>query len=156
MADLEQTVRIDASPERVFAMVSDLPRMPEWSPECTAVSWRGEATGPAQGARFVGSNRHRWKRWVSEGEVTGYDPGRYFAFAISFGPVPVALWEYRLEPGPDGDCVLTEQWTDRRPGPARILGDRLIGDRIELNQRGIATTLENLKRAAEAEQHQNP
>lgn len=153
MADVEQTVQIDASPERVYAMVSDLPRMPEWSPECTAVSWRGGATGPALGARFIGSNQHSWKRWRSEGEVTGYDPGHYFAFAISFGPVPIALWEYRLEPGPDGGCRLTEQFTDRRPTPVRMLGNRLIGERNELNRRGIETTLANLKDAAEADRH---
>jgi hypothetical protein len=152
VADLEQTVRIDASPERVYAMVSDLPRMPEWSPECTAVSWRGGATGPALGARFVGSNRQSWKRWMSEGEVTGYDPGRYFAFAIRFGPIPVALWEYVVEPAEGDGCALTERFTDRRPGPARVFGNLVTGERIELNRRGIATTLANLKSAAEAEQ----
>ena len=54
--DSEQIV-IAATPESLYQMVADLCRMGEWSPECQAVEWEDGATGPAEGARFVGHNR---------------------------------------------------------------------------------------------------
>ena len=53
---------IAASPAKVWEMLSDLPRMGEWSPENTGGKWVRGATGPAVGARFVGSNRNGKKR----------------------------------------------------------------------------------------------
>ncbi|WP_328995713.1 SRPBCC family protein [Kribbella sp. NBC_01245] len=91
---LERSVAIQAEPAEVYALVSDLPRMAEWSPECSRVAWKGGATGPAPGARFVGFNRVGSARWLTQGVITEADPGRAFAFAIHFGPIPVALWEY--------------------------------------------------------------
>ena len=50
------TKEINASPETVFAMVSDLTRMGEWSPENQGGQWVKGATGPAVGAQFKGRN----------------------------------------------------------------------------------------------------
>jgi uncharacterized protein YndB with AHSA1/START domain len=47
---------VNASPETVFAMVSDLTRMGEWSPENQGGQWVKGATGPAVGAQFKGRN----------------------------------------------------------------------------------------------------
>lgn len=149
MRDIEQTVEIAASPEVVYALVSDLPRMAEWSPECTAVRWQGGADGPAIGARFVGHNRAGVARWLTQGVVTAAEPGRRFGFDIHFGPIPVAHWEYEVRPGATG-CTLTEWWTDRRPAALRLVADRTIGPRHAINTRGIATTLANIKQAAES------
>ena len=49
---VEVTKVIAATPERVYELVSDLPRMGEWSPENTGGSWIKGATGPAVGAKF--------------------------------------------------------------------------------------------------------
>ena len=57
--DSEELV-INADPERLYQMVADLCRMGEWSPECQAVEWEDGATGPAEGARFVGHNRRHY------------------------------------------------------------------------------------------------
>ncbi|MFC0622669.1 SRPBCC family protein [Kribbella deserti] len=165
MAQLERSITIQAKPEEVYALVSDLPRMGEWSPECARVTWKSGATGPALGARFIGHNRVGKAQWFTQGVVTKADPARHFAFAIRFGPVPVALWEYTLTPSPglncpaadanspalpsDG-CVLTESWTDRRPAPLRLFMDRLFGPRTRINARGIERTLAALKTTAES------
>ena len=53
---------IDAPPERVWDLVTAITRMGEWSPESTGGRWTRGATGPATGARFVGSNRNGWVR----------------------------------------------------------------------------------------------
>lgn len=47
---------IAAGPESVWMVLSDVPRMGEFSPENTGGSWIGGATGAAVGARFEGTN----------------------------------------------------------------------------------------------------
>ena len=46
------TVHIDAPPEKVYAMVSDVTRMGEWSPETHTCRWIDGATGPAVAATW--------------------------------------------------------------------------------------------------------
>ena len=50
------SVHIDRPPAEVWAAVTDVTRMGEWSPECVAARWVGGATGPAAGAVFEGDN----------------------------------------------------------------------------------------------------
>ena len=47
---------IEADAELLYDMVSDLPRIGEWSPECERVDWEGEVTVPAEGTTFIGHN----------------------------------------------------------------------------------------------------
>jgi uncharacterized protein YndB with AHSA1/START domain len=107
MADLTESIAIDAPAPTVYALVSDLPRMGEWSPECTRVTWTSGAVGPAVGARFVGHNRVGAIRWITFGRVVDADPGRRFAFSIHFGPIPISLWAYDFTPTSSG-CEITE------------------------------------------------
>src|SRR6516164_8358053 len=63
---------IGTSPGRIYGLVSDLPRMGEWSPECERVEWTGTTTVAAEGARFVGRNRggpFRLMRWSRHGRA---------------------------------------------------------------------------------------
>jgi len=41
----EAVVTIDAAPEQVWELVTDVTRMGEWSPENTGARWIGGATG---------------------------------------------------------------------------------------------------------------
>jgi hypothetical protein len=43
----EARLRIDAAPERVYDLVSDITRMGEWSPENLCGHWLDRADGPA-------------------------------------------------------------------------------------------------------------
>ena len=49
------SIEIDASPETVYAMVSDITRMGEWSPEAVGGRWVDGGTGQV-GDWFVGEN----------------------------------------------------------------------------------------------------
>lgn len=149
MADLTESITVAAPPEQVYALVSDLPRMGEWSPECTRVTWSAGTTGPAVGARFVGHNRVGAVRWFTQGRVVDAVPGRRFAFSVHFGPVPISLWTYGFEPA-DSGCRVTESWTDHRPAALRLLFRPIFGNRVPRNEHGIHTTLVRLKSAAEA------
>lgn len=45
------TLHIDAPPERVWKLVSDITKMGEYSPEVIEAEWTRGATGPEVGAR---------------------------------------------------------------------------------------------------------
>jgi uncharacterized protein YndB with AHSA1/START domain len=64
---------VNAPAETVWAMIADLPRMGEWSPESEGGEWIGGATGPVPGAKFRGSNRHGSKKWKTVVRVVDAD-----------------------------------------------------------------------------------
>ena len=146
----EVSTVVDAPAERLYDMVADLPRMGEWSPECTAVEWIDGATAPTVGARFLGRN-HTGPRgiikWSRRGTVLVAERGREFAFATEEGGQEGVVWRYRMEPVPGGTLVTESYEVERIPTWARIL-DVPTNRHRELLQ-GMAHTLDRLKAAAE-------
>ena len=57
----EVTTDVNASPEQVYALVADIQRMGQWSPETVKCSWAKGATGPAVGTEhgLTPAARHR-------------------------------------------------------------------------------------------------
>lgn len=140
---------VAASAERVWAMVADVTRMGEFSPENVGARWLRGADGPAPGARFRGTNRRGWRRWSTRGTVIDADPPRRFAFRVTAGGLEVAEWHYDLEPTATG-CRVTETFVDRRGAVVRTAGWLLTGvaDREEHNRAGMEHTLQALAEAA--------
>jgi uncharacterized protein YndB with AHSA1/START domain len=151
MPDAAVSTTIDAPPEKVWDLVSDLPRMGEWSPENTGGRWVGGAKGPKVGARFVGTNKKGIARWATVCKVVEADRGKSFVFDVSAGLFKVARWAYRITPEGDGACSLTEEFTDRRNKlSSRVTGAVLrVPDRAEHNRKGMEQTLQRVKAAAE-------
>jgi uncharacterized protein YndB with AHSA1/START domain len=150
---VEVSVDVDATPEQVYALVSDLPRMGEWSPECYRCTWAGGATAAAPGAKFKGYNRRGFRRWTTTGTVVTAEPGQELSFDVhSVFDLPVARWTYRIEPTGNGGSRITEQWEDRRSGVMKVLGNIASGvsDRAEHNREGMRQTLARIKETAEA------
>jgi Polyketide cyclase / dehydrase and lipid transport len=140
---VERTIRAEAS--ELYELVSDLPRMGEWSPENTGGTWVNGAEGPAVGARFRGSNRSGWFRWHTDVVVTVARPGEEFAFDVTLGPLKVANWDYRFEQ--DGNKTLVvETWTDHRPPVVGTVSSLFIGvrDRPGRNRQNMEATLAKL------------
>jgi uncharacterized protein YndB with AHSA1/START domain len=148
--DVSVSREIAASPEAVWAMVSDVTRMGEWSPENTGGTWIGGATGPTPGARFKGRNRAGVRRWSTVCTITDATPGEDFVFEVAAGPLKVARWAYHFVPTETG-CTVTETWTDQRGGLIRTLAGPLTGvsDRASHNRSTMEATLERLAAAAE-------
>lgn len=152
---VSDSIVVAASPDELYAQLSDPTQMARWSPENTGA--RVE-TGQAAyaGMEFVGRNRRGPVRWVTRCVVTAAEPGKRFAFDVrvfGFG-VPllradIASWEYRLEPVAEGTLV-TETWTDGRRWPDALTR---VFDPIatrhpsfaEFQRGNIARTLRNLK-----------
>src|SRR5258706_1140585 len=101
----QATTYIDASPEKVYGLISDVTRMGEWSPECERCEWLDGATGPAVGARFKGSNAHGLARWSTKTKVVAAEPGREFGFVTTHRGRDMTKWSYRFEPSSDGTTV---------------------------------------------------
>ncbi len=145
------TREIAASPERLYAMVSDLRRMGEWSPENEGGDWLDGVAAAQPGARFRGRNRNGTKSWKSLATVLDAYPGRQFSFRVTVGPVTVSRWDYTFESVPMG-CRVTESWLDLRPRwfrPIATFGTG-VSDRPTHNRRGMEQTLERLGAAAES------
>jgi hypothetical protein len=149
-SSVSRTVDVDAAPERVWGLVSDLPRMGELSPENTGGSWRRGATGPALGVRFRGSNRQGWRRWSTVVRVVECEPGRRFAFEVDSLGLAVSRWAYEIAERPGG-CTVTESWQDRRGRAMELIGLAVSGvaDRTEYTARSIDATLAAVKRQVE-------
>mgnify|MGYP001485714048 CR=1 FL=1 len=145
---VERTIRADAG--RLYDLVTDLPRMGDWSPENTGGRWVKDATGPAVGARFKGTNRNGWRRWSTDVVVTTAKPGEQFTFDVSTGPIKVATWDYRFEQSGDSTSVV-ETWTDRRNPLAAKVAILIAGvrDRPGRNRQNMEATLEKLAAAVE-------
>jgi len=150
VSTLTETIEVAATPEAVWALVSDLPGMGRLSPEATGGTWVKGATGPAVGARFKGSNRNGWRRWSTTSTVTEAVPGRDFGFRVRYAGLPVSVWHFDIEATPAG-CRVTQTWTDERSALLRRSGGVATGvrDRETHNREGMRTTLQRVKTAAE-------
>jgi uncharacterized protein YndB with AHSA1/START domain len=147
------SIDIAAPPETVYALVSDITRMGEWSPECRACRWARGATGPTVGARFKARNKgRRGPPWFNTPTVTVADPGREFAFNRSGPGIGSYTWRYRLEPTATG-TTLTESYDADPPVPKLMssLTEKWVGtsDRDADLHAGMTTTLQRIKAAAE-------
>ncbi len=74
---LEISREIAASPEQVYAAISDVTRMGEWSEECHACEWHEGYDGPVVGATFDGHNRNGEHEWTTQARVIEADPAEH-------------------------------------------------------------------------------
>jgi hypothetical protein len=144
------TVHIDARPDLVYGLITDLPTLASLAEEAVAMKWRkGDAVRP--GAVFTGHNENAGRSWNTTCAVTDAEPGRRFGFDVRYAIIPVARWQYDIEEA-DGGCRVTESTWDRRPGWFRKLAGKStgVGDRAAANAEHIRLTLQRLKQRAEA------
>ena len=145
-----ESIVIERSPESVYDMISDVTRMGEWSPVCTACWWE-EGGGPRAGAWFTGRNETPERTWQTRSQVTVAERGREFTFLVGGALV---RWSYTLAPAA-GRTEVTESWEFLPAGIARFherYGDDAgtqIAERSQAARDGIPITLAALKQAAE-------
>ena len=148
---IEVSRDIAASPEAVYAAISDVTRMGEWSEECHTCEWHDSIDVPAVGATFDGHNRHGEHEWSTQGKVIEADPGHAFAFECSMFDFHFSTWGYRIEPTATG-CRVTEWSEDLRPESAMELSKQTSGidDRAARNRQTMSGTLDRLAAALES------
>lgn len=147
------SLRMDAAPDEVFALVSDVTRTPEFSPEILACTWLDGATGPVVGARFKARNKvPNRPAWNNRPVVTAVEPARRFAFARTERFAGTVEWTYQFEPDGDGTLV-TESYDVTKP--LSPVGWFVIGglfgrkDRRTDLRRGMEQTLQRMRETVE-------
>jgi hypothetical protein len=147
------TVHVGAPAEAVYALVADVTRTPEFSPEILSCTWLDGATGPAAGARFEAVNKvARGPAWRNRPVVTTARSGREFAFSRTEKLSGTLVWRYQLEPDGPG-TRLTESYEVTRP--ISRLGWFIIGrlygrrDRRADLREGMGQTLQRIREIAE-------
>ncbi|KAA1423759.1 SRPBCC family protein [Mumia zhuanghuii] len=145
---LEVSTDVAASPRAVWTAVSDLRRMPEWSPQTRRMVVLGRT---AVGTRTINVNRLGWKVWPSTSKVVRYEPQRAISFLV---PVNGMVWTYEIEDLGDGTTRIVE----RREAPkgstsiSKVLIKRFLGGHEGYSARleqDMAATLARIKAAAE-------
>ena len=116
-------IDIEAPPERVWALVSDIYLMPGLSTELQEVAWLDGVTGPARGHRFTGRNANpALGSWETVSTVVECDEPRRFTWVVGDPDFPSTTWRFSLRPGGAGPGkvgTVLEQWARMgRPGPA--------------------------------------
>jgi len=144
------SITIDRPVAEVFAAVSDIVRMGEWSPECVACQWSAGVDGPGVGAAFSGDNVAKvgpitLKRWTTSSEVTGYVPEALFEF-VAEGHT---TWRYEFE-ARDGSTKVTESFSFAPPGGMQKFLYETVMRRSKSMVKGMDATLGRLKVVLEA------
>ncbi len=144
---------IAAPVDELYALITDVTRMPELSPEVTRCVWLDGATAAAVGVRFAATNKvSRGPAWTNRPVVTVVESGRTFAFARTERFSGTVEWRYDFEPRGDATTI-TESYKVTKP--IGRIGWFVIGtlfgchDRRAELRRGMEQTLRRVREVAE-------
>jgi hypothetical protein len=134
----------------VWALVSDVTRIGQFSPETFEARWTRGSTGPAVGASFKGHVKRNGvgPTYWSLCQVTACVPNQVFEFAVGTDAITLNNWGYRLASDGDGTTV-TEYFRIEPSLPMRLYWTVLGPLRGRTNERGMRTTLARMKAVLE-------
>ncbi|NLE80389.1 MAG: SRPBCC family protein [Rhodococcus sp.] len=145
---LEATIDIDAAPNDVWTIVSDLKRMGEWSPQCRTMRVLG---GPVrEGTKTINVNKKGLLVWPTRSKVIRFEPNKSIAFRILDNRT---IWSYELEANASGTRVI-----ERREAPngtskvSQFLVKTVLGGNDGFEEElleGMNSTLRRIKSEAE-------
>ncbi len=109
--ELRAETTINASPDAVWAALTDLSRMPEWSPELLKMLplKRG---GLREGQWYVGVNLRKGVVWPTRNVVATLEPGKTLAWDTKTSG---SRWIFEVSPDGGGTRVV-----QRRPVPNKL------------------------------------
>ena len=144
---LQAQIDIDAPPAKVWALISDLRRMPEWSPQTRKMKLLG---GMRVGAKTVNFNRRGLQVWPTTSTITAIEPERKLTFRVDLNGTE---WSYELEPIEGGTRVVESR---RAPNGVKkvstVLVNAMMGGVPSFEDElvdGMNQTLARIKAAAE-------
>lgn len=145
-----EALLVDCPPDRLYDLVSDVTRIGEWSPICTACWW-DEGGGPRVDSWFTGRNEVPGRTWETRSRVVAAEPGREFAWVVGGSFV---RWGYTFTPDGAG-TQMTESW-EFLPGGIAMFREKYgdtaqaeIDARTRAAHESIPVTLAAIKRTAE-------
>jgi uncharacterized protein YndB with AHSA1/START domain len=145
---LKAEIEINAPVAKVWSLVSDLSRMPQWSPQCRIM----KALGPIRpGTRTINLNRRGLLFWPTTSVITEVVPERKFAFRI---PINTSVWSYELEPTATGTRLIETRHAENGvTAVSTAVTKAALGGVDSFEQElleGMSQSLARIKAAAEA------
>ena len=141
-------VVVDATPDAVWAVLSDVTRIGEWSHECRGAEWLDGATAAAPGVRFRGRNRAgALVRWARVCVIRAVDPPHEFVWETVGPPLmrDASLWRVRLDPVDGGTRICQEFRILSMP----VWADRVVAATIPAHRDRTAALAADLRRLGE-------
>ena len=144
---IQAEVEINAPVSKVWSLVSDVSKMPQWSPQCRVM----RALGPVRpGTRTVNLNRRGLLFWPTTAVITEVVPERKFAFRI---PLNTTVWSYELEPTATGTRLVETRHAENGVTAVSTAATNVALGGMETFERelleGMQQTLARIKAAAE-------
>lgn len=144
---LQTQIDIDAPVDKVWELITDTRRMPEWSPQCRMM----RPLGPVrQGTRTLNVNRRKRLYWTTTCTITEVVPQRKFAFRVNTNNT---IWSYELEPTATGTRVVESRHAENGVKPmSNFLVNTLFGGVPSFEGElvdGMNASLARIKSAAE-------
>jgi uncharacterized protein YndB with AHSA1/START domain len=145
---LQAQIDIDAPVAKVWALVSDLRRMPQWSPQCRMM----KPLGPVrQGTRTININRRNYTFWPTTSTVTEVIPETKLAFRVNANNT---IWSYELQPTDGGTRVVETRHAENGVKPISNMSVNALFGGVPSFERelvdGMNETLSRIKAAAES------
>jgi uncharacterized protein YndB with AHSA1/START domain len=145
---LQAQVDINAPVAKVWSLVSDLSRMPQWSPQCRLM----KAIGPLrQGATTINLNRRGRMFWPTTSVVTEVIPEKKIAFRV---PINKTVWSYELEPTESGTRLVETRHAENGVTAFSNMSINALMGGVPSFERelvdGMNATLSRIKAAAES------
>jgi len=144
---LQAQIDINAPVTKVWGLISDFNRMPQWSPQCRLM----KSLGPLrQGTRTFNINRRNRLFWPTTCTVTEVIPERKLAFRVNTNNT---VWSYELEPTAEGTRVVESRHAENGvKAVSNLTVGTLLGG-VENFERelvdGMNASLARIKAAAE-------
>jgi uncharacterized protein YndB with AHSA1/START domain len=148
--ELRAETTIDAPPEAVWAVLGDVRRMPELSPELVRMIPL-KTGGLRRGQWYLGVNRRKGVVWPTRSVVADVEKSRKVAWDTRTSG---ARWVWELTPEGEGTRVVHRRPVPKRVTPlsvafARVFLGGVVSHADELED-GMAQSVANLKKAVEA------
>lgn len=148
--ELRAETTIDATPEQVWAVLADLSRMPEFSPE-TVRMLPLKGGGLRVGQWYLGINRRKYAVWPTRSVVVAVHPDRQLVWDTTSSG---ARWIFELAPVGESTRVVHRRPVPRRlTAVSRLFAPLALGgseQHAEELEAGMAHTLARLKVAVES------
>ena len=144
---LQAQIDINAPVAKVWGLISDLRRMPQWSPQCRQM----KLLGPLQpGTRTLNLNRRHYLFWPTTSTITEVIPEKKLAFRVNTNGT---LWSYELEATDQGTRVVETRHAENGvKAISSLTVNALFGGTTNFEQElvdGMNASLARIKTAAE-------
>ena len=150
---ITETVEVDAPASDAYALVTDVTRIGELSPECVEARWVAPGT-------FEGTNRIAYGDdayvWIRPCTVVADEPGRRWGYVVGdkYDATPSTRWDFAFEDLGDGRCRVTQTFTHLPDGLSGLRGQAdadpanaaaLVEARTGVLRDGMRATLARLR-----------